>query len=346
MELAGYVVNAVVLEGRSVREVARAHGVSKSWLYELLARYREKGEEGLEARSKRPRSSPRRLSSELEEEVVELRKSLAEEGLDAGAHTIQYHLLARGRAKAVVPSVSSIWRLLARRGFIVPQPQKPRCSYVHFCAELRPSSGRRPARSEGHIAGIPEDGCPPVPTLRKQPQAVDEHHRRSSRRVSLPDFLHFFLSDRLHVALLSLDLRGLLISTTSDGRLPTTSSSPLWSFALGSPSACPHAPLEFVELPLRNSAQSEGTAVAAGRSCGHTHDRSPPWWPARRPVDRGPSWLCSIPRYPEVAGSRDHPIPGHCVPPIWSSCLKDDVHQRIRVPAGDLLHDGVGRYSG
>jgi transposase InsO family protein len=139
MELAGYVVNAVVLEGRSVREVARAHGVSKSWLYELLARYREKGEEGLEARSKRPRSSPRRLSSELEEEVVELRKSLAGEGLDAGAYTIHYHLLARrrGRARAEVPSVSSIWRALARRGFVVPQPQKrPRCSYVRFCAEL------------------------------------------------------------------------------------------------------------------------------------------------------------------------------------------------------------------
>jgi hypothetical protein len=38
MELAGYVVNAVMLECRSVREVARAHRVSKSWLYELLAR--------------------------------------------------------------------------------------------------------------------------------------------------------------------------------------------------------------------------------------------------------------------------------------------------------------------
>ena len=27
--------------------------------------------------------------------------------------------------------------MLARRGFVVPQPQKrPRCSYVRFCAEL------------------------------------------------------------------------------------------------------------------------------------------------------------------------------------------------------------------
>ena len=49
MELAGYVVNAVVLEGRSVREVAQAHGVSKTWLYELLARHRHGGEEGLDA---------------------------------------------------------------------------------------------------------------------------------------------------------------------------------------------------------------------------------------------------------------------------------------------------------
>ena len=39
MELAAFVVQAVLVEGRSVREVARAHGVSKTWLYELIARY-------------------------------------------------------------------------------------------------------------------------------------------------------------------------------------------------------------------------------------------------------------------------------------------------------------------
>jgi hypothetical protein len=32
MDLARYVVEAVVLEGRSYREVPRAHGVSKSWV--------------------------------------------------------------------------------------------------------------------------------------------------------------------------------------------------------------------------------------------------------------------------------------------------------------------------
>jgi Helix-turn-helix domain len=63
MDLAGYVVNAVLVEGRSVGEVAAAHGVSRSWLYELLSRYRVAGEEGLEAQSKRPRSSPTRVPS-------------------------------------------------------------------------------------------------------------------------------------------------------------------------------------------------------------------------------------------------------------------------------------------
>ena len=54
MDLAGYVVNAVVVEGRSVAEVAAAHDVSRSWLYELLARYRELGEEGLRPHPPRP----------------------------------------------------------------------------------------------------------------------------------------------------------------------------------------------------------------------------------------------------------------------------------------------------
>ena len=53
MELARYVVDAVVLEGRSYREVARAHGVSKSWVAKLVRRYREGGYEAIRPRPKR-----------------------------------------------------------------------------------------------------------------------------------------------------------------------------------------------------------------------------------------------------------------------------------------------------
>src|SRR5687768_11842937 len=119
MDLAGYVIKAVLVEGRSVAEVAADHGLSRSWLYELLARYREQGEEGLKAKSRRPRSSPARVSAEMEEEIVALRKSLAEDGLDAGASTIHYHLQVRyRRRKKAVPSVATIWRVLSRRGFV------------------------------------------------------------------------------------------------------------------------------------------------------------------------------------------------------------------------------------
>ena len=134
MDLGWYLVNAVVQEGRRPAELAAEHGVSRSWVYELLARYRAHGEAGLEPRSRRPRGSPTQVSGEVEQRIVALRKELAEEGLDAGAHTIHYHLTQRGGS---VPSVSTIWRILQRRGFITPQPQKrPRSSLIRFEATL------------------------------------------------------------------------------------------------------------------------------------------------------------------------------------------------------------------
>ena len=67
-----------------------------------------------------------------------MRKELTDLGVDAGALTIHYHLLCRHRRhKRVVPSVATIWRVLSRRGFIVPQPHKrPRSSWKRFQAEL------------------------------------------------------------------------------------------------------------------------------------------------------------------------------------------------------------------
>src|SRR5262249_43968623 len=132
-----YVINAVLVEGRSVKEVCEAHGISRSWLYELIARYRELGDEGLRAQSKRPRSSPTRVPTSIEDEIVALRKELTDLGVDAGAHTIHYHLQRRHRRRRAVPSVATIWRVLSRRGFVTPQPHKrPKSSWRRFQAEL------------------------------------------------------------------------------------------------------------------------------------------------------------------------------------------------------------------
>jgi transposase InsO family protein len=136
VELAAFVVQAVLVEKRSVREVARAHGISKTWLYELLARYHRDGDSGLVARSKRPHHSPSRVPDAVEDEIVAIRKQLTEFGADAGPDTIHTHL-ARNHAGIAPCSVASIWRILTRRGFITPEPHKrPRSSYTRFEAAL------------------------------------------------------------------------------------------------------------------------------------------------------------------------------------------------------------------
>src|SRR3954466_15677081 len=99
MDLAGYVVHAVLVEGRSVKEVCEAHDISRSWLYELIARYREHGDEGLTPQSRRPHSTPTRVAAAVEDEIVALRKELTGLGVDAGAHTIHYHLQMRHRRR-------------------------------------------------------------------------------------------------------------------------------------------------------------------------------------------------------------------------------------------------------
>ena len=135
MEKARFLVEAHLLEGRPVLELAAEHGVHHSWIYRLLARYEAEGEAGLEARSRRPRSSPTAISAGLEDDIVRIRKQLVEKGLDAGPLTIHAHLVRR--PKKAMPSVSTIARVLRRRGPVVPEPKKrPKSSYIRFCAEL------------------------------------------------------------------------------------------------------------------------------------------------------------------------------------------------------------------
>jgi hypothetical protein len=95
--------------------------MSKSWVAKHVARFRAGGYEALAPRSKAPHRRPSQLSLDLENEIVAMRKHLDEEGLDAGPLTIQYHLRERHGA---VPGRSTIHRVLVRRGFVTPQPQK------------------------------------------------------------------------------------------------------------------------------------------------------------------------------------------------------------------------------
>jgi transposase InsO family protein len=134
MDLGRYLIERHLREGTPIAQLAAAHGVHRSWLYKLLARYRADGKAGLEPRSRRPHHSPARITDKHEDNIVTLRKTLIEAGFDAGAQTIHTHL---SRGHETVPSISTIWRVLKARGFVTPQPHKrPRSSYVRFEADL------------------------------------------------------------------------------------------------------------------------------------------------------------------------------------------------------------------
>jgi transposase InsO family protein len=134
VSVARVVILAVVVEGRSKSEVAREYGVSRRWVQRLVARYWVEGEGAFEPHSRRPHTSPGRVDLVVEEAIIALRKQLSEQGLDAGAETIGWHLRQQTGA---APSTATIWRILTRRGFVTAQPHKrPRSSWHRFCADL------------------------------------------------------------------------------------------------------------------------------------------------------------------------------------------------------------------
>jgi transposase InsO family protein len=134
------IITAVVVEGRSKTEVARDYGVSRYWVQKLVQRYEREGPAAFQPRSRRPHTSPHAVDAETEDAIIRLRKELSKQGLDAGAETIAAHLARQaptdGGGRPAPPAVSTIWRILSRRGFVRPQPQKrPRSSWKSFCAD-------------------------------------------------------------------------------------------------------------------------------------------------------------------------------------------------------------------
>ena len=152
MSIARRVITAVVLEGRTQAEVARSYGVSPGWVSKLVARYRREGEAAFEPHSRRPHSTPNQIDDATVALIVSLRRQLTAAGMDAGAHTIAWHLHHHHQ---VAVSPATIWRTLNRAGLITPEPQKrPRSSYIRFQAE-QPMSAGNPISPTGHSPTAP-----------------------------------------------------------------------------------------------------------------------------------------------------------------------------------------------
>lgn len=149
MQLARFLVEAVVLGKQSPNQLVREHPISRSWFYELLARYRRDGPAGLEPKSHRPAACPHQVDQTVVDAILELRAELAASGLDAGPQTILHHLAA---SFAKPPSRVTVWRILKRRGLITPEPHKrPKASFIRFEAQL-PNELWQTDATEWHLA--------------------------------------------------------------------------------------------------------------------------------------------------------------------------------------------------
>lgn len=124
------IVLKIIAGQLSVTAAAAEYGMSRQYLHKLVARYRTEGLDGLEPRSRAPKSNPQAVSDRVRDRVIHLRVALTAAGTDAGPVTIAWHLTREGLH---APSTSTIRRILHHAGLITPEPRKrPRSSYVRF----------------------------------------------------------------------------------------------------------------------------------------------------------------------------------------------------------------------
>jgi transposase InsO family protein len=123
----------------NVRTECALVGVSTKTFYKYLARFDAEGLNGFYPRSRRPWTSPARVSALVEDALIRVRKELDDDGWDAGAEQIAFWVQRHPEAwplDAGVPSRATINRVLERRGQLVKVPQRrPRRSRHRFEAE-------------------------------------------------------------------------------------------------------------------------------------------------------------------------------------------------------------------
>ena len=127
-------MDAAVTAGIRIGNVARwcrENGVDRRTFYRHRARIEAEG--SWQPRSRRPKTSPNAISDAAAELIVRLRKELSGQGLDAGPHTIAWHLRHHHR---ITVSAATVSRYLTRAALVVPEPKKrPKSSCIRFAAE-------------------------------------------------------------------------------------------------------------------------------------------------------------------------------------------------------------------
>jgi len=107
-------------------------GISRKSFYQLRRRAVDEGAAAvLEPKSRRPATSPTRLTDEVKQQAVAVRAALESSGLDHGP--ISVHEKMRTMGLTVVPSVASLARIFRETGVARLEPRKkPRSAWRRF----------------------------------------------------------------------------------------------------------------------------------------------------------------------------------------------------------------------
>jgi putative transposase len=108
------------------------HGISRKSFYELRKRAKAEGPAAvLEPKSRRPRSSPSKLTEQVKAQAVQVRAALEVSGLDHGP--ISVHEKMRAMGLDPVPSTAALARIFRRAGVARLEPKKkPRSAWRRF----------------------------------------------------------------------------------------------------------------------------------------------------------------------------------------------------------------------
>ena len=99
------------------------HQISRKTFYKIRARTRTDGAAAaLEPRSRRPRTSPTRLTDEVKMQALDVRAAMGSSGLDLGPISVQDKMHAMGLDP--VPSTASLARIFHQAGVARHEPKK------------------------------------------------------------------------------------------------------------------------------------------------------------------------------------------------------------------------------
>lgn len=108
-------------ENWTMTELCARHGISRQSGYNTLTRYQQAGWEGLEARSRAPRSHPNQTQPAIEQQIVELRQ----EHMRWGPRKLKV-VLERKQPVVSWPAASTMGELLRREGLVIARKKRRR----------------------------------------------------------------------------------------------------------------------------------------------------------------------------------------------------------------------------